>query len=129
MSIRPLLFAAIVFAIYALALAAGAAHAGARGAPAGAGLGLASPLYITTEAAAPSSMPDSEGRVAGVATDKVRAALERAGLGYTIDLLPWKRAYAAARTRPDTCVYSTTARRNAKPCSNGSARPTARSGC
>lgn len=95
MPIRPLLFS-----LYALVLAAGAAHAGA-GPPAG-------PLYITTEAAAPSSMLDSEGRVVGIATDKVRAALERAGLGYTIDLLPWKRAYAAARTRPDACVYSTT---------------------
>jgi polar amino acid transport system substrate-binding protein len=64
-------------------------------------------LYVTTEAAAPSSMLDSEGRVVGISTDKVRAALERAGLSYTIELLPWKRAYAAARERRDACVYST----------------------
>jgi len=65
-------------------------------------------LTITTEAAAPSSMLDGEGRVVGISTDKVRAAFERAGLAYTIELLPWKRAYAAATDRPDACVYSTT---------------------
>lgn len=65
-------------------------------------------LYITTEAAAPSSMLDSTGQVVGISTDKVRAVLERAGLAYTIELLPWKRAYAAARERADACVYSTT---------------------
>ncbi|MFC5511516.1 substrate-binding periplasmic protein [Massilia jejuensis] len=65
-------------------------------------------LYITTETAAPSSMQDSEGKVVGISTDKVRAAMERAGLAYTIELLPWKRAYAAARDRPDACVYSAT---------------------
>jgi ABC-type amino acid transport substrate-binding protein len=27
---------------------------------------------------------------------------------YTIDLLPWKRAYTAALERPDACVFSTT---------------------
>ncbi|MFC5461068.1 substrate-binding periplasmic protein [Massilia niabensis] len=102
----------IFFATLALVLAAGAACADTR-------IGNLSPsfaverapvhpLYITTETAAPSSMLGSDGRVIGIATDKVRTALERAGLPYTIDLLPWKRAYAAARTRPDACVYSTT---------------------
>ena len=65
-------------------------------------------LYITTEEAAPSSMRDASGKVVGIATDKVRAAMARAGVAYTIDTLPWKRAYAAARERPDACVYSTT---------------------
>jgi polar amino acid transport system substrate-binding protein len=65
------------------------------------------PLYITTESAAPSSMLDGEGQVIGISTDKVRAALDRAGLSYTIELLPWKRAYAAARERRNACVYST----------------------
>ncbi|MFC3459757.1 substrate-binding periplasmic protein [Massilia haematophila] len=65
-------------------------------------------LYITAEPAAPSSMLDERGQVVGIATDKVRAALGRAGVGYTIELLPWKRAYAAARRRADACVYSTT---------------------
>lgn len=65
-------------------------------------------LYLTTEAAPPSSMHDWAGQVVGISTDKVRAALDRAGVAYTIELLPWKRAYAAATGRPDACVYSTT---------------------
>lgn len=69
---------------------------------------LAGALYIVTEEAAPSSMRDASGRVVGIATDKVRAAMARAGVTYTIETLPWKRAYAAARERADACVYSTT---------------------
>ncbi|WP_229455671.1 ABC transporter substrate-binding protein [Massilia sp. KIM] len=76
------------------AAAAAPAHAGTR-------------LYITTETSAPSSMLD-KGRVVGIATDKVREAMLRAGVTYSIELLPWKRAYTAALQRSDTCVYSTT---------------------
>jgi polar amino acid transport system substrate-binding protein len=66
-----------------------------------------SPLYITTEYSPPTSMQEGE-RVIGSATDKVREALARSGIAYSIELLPWKRAYAAALARPDGCVYSTT---------------------
>jgi len=64
-------------------------------------------LYLTTETSAPSSMLVN-GRVAGIATDKLRSALAHAGVAYEIALLPWQRAYTAALQRPDTCVYSTT---------------------
>ncbi|MES2902116.1 MAG: ABC transporter substrate-binding protein [Pseudomonadota bacterium] len=64
-------------------------------------------LYIVTEHAPPTSMHDGE-RVVGSATDKIREAMARAGVAHTIELLPWKRAYAAALQRPDGCVYSTT---------------------
>jgi len=63
-------------------------------------------LYITTETSAPSSMQEGT-RVIGIATDKVREAMQRAGVDYSIELLPWKRAYLAAQQRPDACVYST----------------------
>lgn len=69
--------------------------------------GPQAPLYITTEYSPPTSMQDGE-RVIGSATDKVREAMARSAVPYTIELLPWKRAYAAALTRPDSCVYSTT---------------------
>ncbi|VXC48767.1 ABC transporter substrate-binding protein [Massilia sp. 9I] len=86
---------------FALAVASGAAGAAVDAAPS------ARPrLYITTETSAPSSMMDGT-RVIGIATDKVREAMQRAGVDYTIELLPWKRAYLAARQRPDACVYST----------------------
>lgn len=64
-------------------------------------------LYITTETSAPSSMLEN-GRVVGIATDKIRAAMDRVGVAYEITLLPWKRAYMSALQRPDGCVYSTT---------------------
>jgi polar amino acid transport system substrate-binding protein len=105
MAIQHILFAALAMAI-TMTTVGGSARADARVVPEAEPVSRM--LYITTETAAPSSMQDSDGQVIGIATDKVRAALERAGLGYTIELLPWKRAYAAARTRPDACVYSTT---------------------
>ena len=88
----------------AIALAAFGGRAIAASAPAPA---AAPRLYVTTELSAPSSMLD-KGRVIGIATDKVREAMARAGIAYTIEMLPWQRAYAAARQRPDACVYSTT---------------------
>jgi polar amino acid transport system substrate-binding protein len=47
-------------------------------------------------------------RVTGIGTDMVREIMARAGVAYSIDLLPWKRAYTAALERKDACVYSTT---------------------
>ena len=64
-------------------------------------------LYITTENSAPASMRDGDA-VIGSATDKVRELMARAGIGYVIELLPWKRAYTMAQQRKDACVYSTT---------------------
>ncbi|MBC7684364.1 MAG: ABC transporter substrate-binding protein, partial [Bdellovibrionales bacterium] len=67
----------------------------------------ATPLYIATEYSPPTSMQDGA-LVIGSATDKVREAMARSRLAYSIEMLPWKRAYNAALTRPNTCVYSTT---------------------
>lgn len=64
-------------------------------------------LYITTETSAPASMMDGD-KVIGTGTDKVREIMARSGVAYTIELLPWKRAYTSALTRSDGCVYSTT---------------------
>lgn len=64
-------------------------------------------LYIVTESSPPSAMMGADG-VTGFATEKIKVMLERAGVDYSIDMLPWKRAYLTAQTRPDTCVYSTT---------------------
>ena len=64
-------------------------------------------LYLATEAAAPHSMLEGK-RVVGIGADTVRELMERAQIKHTIELLPWKRAYAAALERRDTCVFSTT---------------------
>ena len=49
-----------------------------------------------------------EKQVIGFATDKVRVIMERAGVDYEIEMLPWKRAFLLAQHQADTCVYSTT---------------------
>ena len=64
-------------------------------------------LFITTEYSPPTSMQEG-GRVIGSGTEKVREALARAAVPYTIALLPWKRAYRSALARQDGCVFSTT---------------------
>jgi polar amino acid transport system substrate-binding protein len=64
-------------------------------------------LTISAESSPPSAMMGN-GRVIGFATDKIRGIMERVGIDYRIELLPWKRAYLLAQTQPDTCVYSTT---------------------
>ena len=64
-------------------------------------------LYIVTEYSPPTSMQEGD-VVIGSATDKIREAMVRTAQPYSIELLPWKRAYLAALTRPDACVYSTT---------------------
>ncbi|MFL6657096.1 MAG: substrate-binding periplasmic protein [Massilia sp.] len=64
-------------------------------------------LALTTENAPPSVML-VEGRAVGFTVDKLRLVMERVGIDYTLDILPWKRAYVQAQTQPDTCVFSTT---------------------
>ena len=64
-------------------------------------------LVITTESSPPSAMM-GEKQVIGFATDKIRVIMERVGIDYDIEILPWKRAYLLAQYQVDTCVYSTT---------------------
>jgi polar amino acid transport system substrate-binding protein len=66
----------------------------------------AASLLITTEDAPPASMLEGE-QVIGRETEKVRELMARTHTDYRIDLLPWKRAFTMAQTRPNTCVYST----------------------
>ncbi|WP_338767241.1 ABC transporter substrate-binding protein [Massilia sp. METH4] len=64
-------------------------------------------LAITGENTPPTSML-VDGKPAGRQTDKVREMLERVGVPYSIDILPWKRAFMMAQRDANTCVYSTT---------------------
>lgn len=82
---------AIVFAIALLA-------------PAAAG---AAKVAITAEATYPAVMT-VDGRVLGHAADKVHEIMRRAGIEYSMEVMPWKRAYISAQTEPNTCVYMTT---------------------
>jgi polar amino acid transport system substrate-binding protein len=64
-------------------------------------------LYITTEHSPPSAMLEDK-RVTGFAAEKIRVLLDRAGIDYEMELLPWRRAYQMAERQHDTCVFSTT---------------------
>ena len=72
-----------------------------------AGMARAQGLRMVSEHLPPSSMMEGN-VVVGRETAKVRELLARARIPYTIELLPWKRAYAQALREADTCVYSTT---------------------
>lgn len=61
-------------------------------------LATETPVYAARDGEAPT----------GLGSDMVRELMRRTGIRYSIDLLPWKRAYNAALERPDACVYSTT---------------------
>lgn len=63
-------------------------------------------LRIVTEHGPPLNMREGE-KIIGASTDKIRAAMARAGIAYTIELMPWKLAYTFALNEPTTCLYST----------------------
>jgi polar amino acid transport system substrate-binding protein len=64
-------------------------------------------LRIVSDRTAPSSMMVN-GVITGRETDKIRELMARTATAYTLELLPWKRAYVMALTGDHTCVYSTT---------------------
>lgn len=46
------------------------------------------------------------GAVRGASTEVVRAVMDKAGLRYTIEIVPWTRAFDAARHERNTFIYS-----------------------
>lgn len=62
-------------------------------------------LTVVTEEMPPFNYSEN-GKVTGMATEVVRATLERADLPGEFQVLPWKRAYQTALDRPDVLIYS-----------------------
>lgn len=62
-------------------------------------------IRVVTEEWSPYNYSE-DGEVKGMVTEIVRAVLDRAGLDYTIEALPWARAYELAQTEPDVLIYS-----------------------
>ena len=65
----------------------------------------AAPLRLVTELLPPFSYEEG-GVVKGVATDVVRAAMAEAGVPYSLELLPWRRALDTALHEKDVLIYS-----------------------
>lgn len=68
----------------------------------------ANTLVINTEDYPPFNYAGSQGQILGSATKVLRTALRSADIDAEFRLLPWARAYTAARLREQHCVYSTT---------------------
>ncbi len=66
----------------------------------------APPLRLVTEHGPPTNMRVGK-QIVGIGTDKLREAMARTGMAYSIELMPWKLAYSFALSEPATCVYST----------------------
>ena len=65
-------------------------------------------LLLTTEENPPFNFTDpATGRPAGFATEVVDLVMKRAGITYSVQVLPWNRAFQMALNDPGTCVYAT----------------------
>lgn len=62
-------------------------------------------LQIVTESSPPYQIMQN-GEVAGLATDKVKNILAKAGLSASFSMYPWARAYKKALHEPNTLIYS-----------------------
>jgi polar amino acid transport system substrate-binding protein len=72
-----------------------------------AGAAVAPPrLHLLTETSPPVSMRVGD-EVIGSGTEKVREMMARTGTGFTLELLPWRRAYTFTLQQPDACLFST----------------------
>ncbi|MDP2368880.1 substrate-binding periplasmic protein [Rhodoferax sp.] len=67
----------------------------------------ATTLRLTTEVSPPFNMLEGD-KIVGRSTDQVREMMDRAKVNFTMEVLPWARAYNMALKEPDTCVFTTT---------------------
>lgn len=64
-------------------------------------------INIVTENAGPLNYEDKESKqVKGFAVELIKVIMEDAKLDYTINILPWVRAYREANTRENTLIFS-----------------------
>ncbi|ENY72092.1 amino acid ABC transporter substrate-binding protein [Aeromonas diversa CDC 2478-85] len=68
----------------------------------------AAPIKVMTEDYPPFNMAGEGGKVVGLSTEVVEELFKRAGVEYTLTLMPWKRAYEDTLSTPGTALFSTT---------------------
>ena len=66
---------------------------------------LAETLHFVTEEYAPFNYL-KDGKVTGIAVEQVEAIARAAGVDYTMEIMPWARAYALAESQPMHCVFT-----------------------
>ncbi|WP_230425762.1 substrate-binding periplasmic protein [Spartinivicinus ruber] len=68
-------------------------------------LAFSESLLVVTENWRPFNYMEN-GELKGVSTKIMKAVLKQAKLSYTIQILPWARAYQLAQTRPNCIIYT-----------------------
>lgn len=65
-------------------------------------------LTLITENNPPFTYPDPQtGQAVGPAVDIVKMLMDHAGISYSMQILPWRRAYRVAQVSTDTCLFLT----------------------
>lgn len=67
---------------------------------------VADTLHFVTEEYAPFNYT-KDGKITGIAVDQVEKVAKAAGIDYTLEIMPWARAFAMAENQPNTCVFTT----------------------
>lgn len=70
-----------------------------------AGTMAAEPVRILTEPY-PGYSFTRDGAIVGAGADQVHLLLKRASIRYTMEIIPWARAYHMATHEPNTCIYA-----------------------
>lgn len=68
--------------------------------------GHAETVHFTTEEYPPFNYRDGK-VLKGATVDQVEAVMSAIGVDYTIEMMPWARAYSLAQSQPMTCVFAT----------------------
>jgi len=63
-------------------------------------------VTFTTEDYAPFNYREGK-EIKGATVEQVEKVMAEIGVGYTIEVMPWARAFSLARTEPMTCVFAT----------------------
>ncbi|AYD01678.1 transporter substrate-binding domain-containing protein [Neorhizobium sp. NCHU2750] len=63
-------------------------------------------ISLTTEQYPPYIYRDPDGTYRGSSVEQVEAVMRKAGIAFTMEIMPWARALALAETQPMSCVFS-----------------------
>ena len=66
----------------------------------------ATPVQVVTEIFPPYQQQNADAALHGWSVDIVRQIMNAAQLPYSIDVMPWARAYKTASNQPDTLIFS-----------------------
>ncbi|UDF28629.1 UNVERIFIED_ORG: transporter substrate-binding domain-containing protein [Roseateles sp. XES5] len=67
---------------------------------------LAETLHFVTEEYAPFNFT-KDGKITGIGVEQIETIAKAAGIDYTMEIMPWARAFAMAQSQPKTCVFTT----------------------